>query len=436
MKRVEQVEPVETSVGDPVDALVALADHCGANAIAGDARRAYQQLESARLVVVAVGSGDLLAPMLQRVGAEHALADRGVSYELGTLDTPFPSSRRVDLVIVDESEAADPKIEKWSGVRMLVLDTSREDERAKAFAAIEQLAIETGAARVETQVVQHTRQLCRRLQHHLNDRLNAVAGIGHDMSSRINSLTIARVLADIMFDTCRRQRDPARDQLAAWLAVERTRFLMGETVDAVVAFDERFAGLAGPRHLLRRAASDVASEIGDDLLAMLAERMRIAAEAPIAAYSKQLLAQLDSWLGDLGAAAALDAMAGMELVPIRGFRRTAENLATSGMLTHLSDRMRLTTRARIQELARREVVTRLESGSCGLVARVLDDYDDNRWTLERRFCDLLDGAIDSARLADDLAKQARACGPDTVESAIQRVACWSASLSDIIARVD
>jgi hypothetical protein len=493
MNRVEHATCVETQAGDLIDDIVVLAQQCGAPSIAADARRTSERLESARLFVSIVGSSSVLCQVVQRITGhsisrslldarplsvrfgrranhlrmtfrdrpaqkvpvtwhdrlhvfgndivatemvvESTLVQAGVVYGFGTLDG-HSSSHRLDLVFVDEQDARNAKLERWRGVRVFVLDTSRADELDKAFTAIERMAIETGAAGVDSHVLQHARNLCLRLEHHLYEHQRALIGATQDFAARINALTIARVLAETVLDARSCQLDPARVRLAEWLAVERTKFLMATKADAVAAFDDRLASRNRPRHQLRRDAAAARGEIVEDLLASLWVRLRGAAEPPIRAHAKRLLADLETSLGDLGETLPMNAMAGIDLTPIRGFRRDTECHAPSGVVTHLADCMRLASRRRIEHIARTEVVTRLEGGSRQLLAKVLDDYDETRYAIERRFCELIDGALDSARLAAENAKQAQAEGPRAITRARCQLEQWAAALSAIRARIE
>ena len=472
MKQVEQVETVDTSIGEPIDAIVALAQECRAQAIAHDARHASLRLERSRLFVSVLGSAPVRSRLIERITArsvspshlriafrdrpaqlvpvawhdrldaldgevvavelvvESALARRGVVYGFGT------GSRRVDLVLVDEADVADAKIAKWRAGRVLTLDTSCRHALQQAFETIDRMAVETGASRVEPQLVRHTRHLCLRLQHHLDEHQRALGRATSSLSARVNALTIARVLAEAELDARARQPHPSRKRLVEWLEVERTKFLMATKADALATFDERMAALRAPRHRFRESASVVGTEILDALLRALWKRLRVAPDAAIAAHAKQMFADFEASLEDLGEAMPAGAIAGLDLTRDRDLPRDAVRFPSSGVIDHLADRMRLASRKRIESGARADFVTGLEAGSRQLVARTLDDHDETTSTIERRFCDLVDGALESARLAAELAVQVEAEGPDAIAAARCRVARWVAALSTIMTRVE
>ncbi len=496
MKRADHLESMLAPVGDPLDAIVALAQDVRASAIAWDARRVNERLDSARLVVSIVARPATLAPLLERITGrvmapwrflaqrplmirfgrgpghlrlqfrdgppqnlpiartddlaslgeriisadlvvESAVLQRGTCFAVATPETPWPPYRRIDLLLVDEEGArAIERVEKWSRVRALLVASARPAELDGAFTIIDQMAREANAVCVEAHVAQHHRHLCKRLRHHLFEHQRALGRSNHDMLARINALTIARVLAESVLDARARQPDAERERLVDSLFTERTKFLMGTKADALVAFEDRIVQMREPRHQLRWVAAVAAREIVVELLARLWERMRSKAERPVAALSKRLLADLDMSLSDLDETVPLDAMAGVDLSPIRGFRRDLACPPPSGMIAQLADRMGLASRRRIESAARDDVVDSLDRGSRALVARVLEDYDDTRAAIERRYCELIDGALQSVHCAAEFASEAQANGADGVARARSRVAQWSAMVSEIGDRLD
>jgi hypothetical protein len=99
-------------------------------------------------------------------------------------------------------------------------------------------------------------------------------------------------------------------------------------------------------------------------------------------------------------------------------------------------RFGLASRQRIVAAARDALVEALSSGSHRVIERVLFDYDEASSAIERRFCELLDAAIQSVRVAADVAQEAQAGGPDLVARTRQRIASYGVDLESILVRLD
>ncbi len=496
MEGIEHVELQRIPTEDPIGAIVALAEEVRASAIALDARRISDRLSRARYFVSLVGESSALHPLIERLvggpvpawrfddtgpamirfgrGAGHLRAafrdgavrkipitwfDRlasfgsglvsleivadtpllrsGVCFTVGPTPVRWPWGPQLDLILVDEADAHDvARLERWQGIRALVVDFSRSMDIDRALAVIDGLAIEAGAARVESQSAQSKLQLCLRLKNHLLEQQRALGRSPHQMMARINALTIARVLAESVLDARAGQPDLQQTQLAEWLALERTKFLMSTKADALVALDERLVQLREQRYDVRRLAAKAAHEISVDLIAKLWSRMRLEAEKVLAALSKRLLADLDSSLGDLGEAVPLCATAGLELPPIRRDRRGHEWSAAAGVVSQIADRLGWASRKRIETASQDMLIDHLETRSQLVVTSVLDDYDDARSAMEYRCCELIDAARESAQVAADLSREAQAWGADGLDRARDRLAGWSARLSDLVAKLN
>jgi hypothetical protein len=294
------------------------------------------------------------------------------------------------------------------------------------------LAAESRAPRVERYVAEHQRHLCIRLGHHLFEQRRALVCSPAALLARINALSIARVLAENVIETRAREPDPARQTLAASLAVERTKFLMATKADALLALDVELVGADRPRDLFRAAAATTSHAIAVELHAGFRQRMSAEIEKPIAALSKALLSDLEVSLGDLGENISPHALTGFDLPPIRGLRRDIELPASSRRT--IADRCGLASRRHVQTAARDYLVDTLAQGSRRVIDRALFDYDEATRAIEYRFCELLDAGLGSVQVAAELAHEAQRSGPDGVARARDRIDQWLNALDAIMAR--
>jgi hypothetical protein len=494
MKHLEQFEPASVASTDPVDAVVALADEVRAGVIAVDALRVIEQLESARYVVSIIGQSTVLHTMVERVLerslaplwtfasaritirfgrgastlralysdgsrrqrpidqiaeiaglgpvpsaleiiADTSLLRSGVCFTIGNANSP--PWRRIDMVVTDPVDSREVSRQKrWQGVPMLVLDPSRSDDVDRAIGWMEQVSIDTGAVRVESRITQCRRHLCMRLHHHLVEHHRALGCTHQQMAARLHALTIARELTEAALDAQARQPDTRRLELAGWLAQERTKFLMATRADALIALDQQLAALSGSNHDLRRAALETAHRIAVSHLTRFWDRAHVAATKPVADLARLLIAQLNSSLADLGQRVPLAGIAPTDVAPILGFRRDLEWPESSGLVAHLADRVGLSSRKRVESAARDTLIAVLEGRSERMVERTLNDYDEARFAFERRFCEMLEAAVHSVRVAARFTAEANTDGASGAARARDRIARWTSTLTELMARLD
>jgi hypothetical protein len=437
---VERAQSAQHDVRDPTDEIIELATAVQSPAIISDARRISERLDRARLFVAV--TGDVLPQLL---GPIDARLDRPVTFRFGRVPRARLTLRNgaVQTVplgaIAGDVAAIDYFVDApllRAGVCIVVGAAPRPSHlivrSVDDVAAIQTLATESGAARVESYATEQHRHLCIRLGHHLAEQHRALVRPLAVTNCRINALTIARVLAEQVLDARSRRTDDARKELAQWLATERTKFLMSTKADALLALGDRLAHIVKPRHQLRAAVAAASHEIAIELLAQFWQRTSSEVDKPIGALARSLLADLDISLGDLGDHLSPQALTGFDAVPIRGMRRDLEWRAPS----KLGDRFGLASRQRIVATARDALVDALSSGSRRVIERVLFDYDEASSAIERRFCELLDAAIQSVRVAADVAQEAQAGGPDLVARTRQRIASYGVDLESILVRLD
>lgn len=488
MKHVDHLESTQSVIGDPLDAIVDLANEVRATAIVADAERAAERLDRLRLFVFVLGGPDLVRAVLGRVVGDsgipfdtshptsfrfarfpHArvafhdgselvipiaacerlsraniaavdlfvdspLLRSGICLNVGPVNTGRPY-RRLDLVLTskDECERVAPL---GPAGKTFVVDTSHMDDIDEALASINEIAIESGASAVEIHAAAHHRHLCIRLGDHLSEHHRALVRSRAAMLAKIHALTIARTLADCVLQARSRRPNAARAELTSWLSVERTKFLMSTKADALLGLDERLAQADPPRHLFRSVAADLTHASSVELLSRLWQRTSAQAEHSFAALSKGLLADLDVPLRDLGEHVSPLALTGFDLVPIRGLRRDVEWPAPSGIVAQIVDRFGLTNRSRIQSAAHEDLVGALTAGSRSIIDRVLADYDEASSAIERRFCELLDASLQSVEIAAEFAHTAQLGGTDSVARARNRIAQWVLVLDDIMTRLN
>jgi hypothetical protein len=441
---VERAPSTQHDVRDPTDEIIELATAVQSPAISADARRISERLDRARLFVAV--TGDVLPQLL---GPIDARLDRPVTFRFGRVPRARLTLRNGSVqtvpvgAIAGDVAAIDYFVDApllRAGVCIVVGAAPRPSHltirSVDDVAAIQTLATESGAARVESYATEQHRQLCIRLGHHLAEQHRALVRPLAVTNCRINALTIARVLAEQMLDARSRRTDEARKDLAQWLATERTKFLMSTKADALLALGDRLARIVKPRHQLRTAVAAASHEIAIDLLAQLWQRTSSAVDTPIAALARSLLADLDLSLGDLGDHLSPQALTGFDAAPIRGMRRDLEWPTPASSVMQLGDRFGLASRQRIVAAARDALVDALSSGSRRVIERVLFDYDEASSAIERRFCELLDAAIQSVRVAADVAQEAQAGGPDLVARTRHRIVKYGVDLESILVRLD
>ncbi len=480
MKQVDHLESAQSVIGAPLDAIVELANEAGATAIVADAERAAERLDQLRLFVVVLGGPDLDRAVLCRIVGDtgfgfdtsHPTSFRfarfphaRVAFHDGSelvmpiaacerlspaniaavdlfVDSPLLRSgiclnvgpirpyARMDVVLTSK----DGCDRVGAAGKTFVIDGSRMGDIDQAIASIHETAIESGAAAVEVHAAAHQRQLCVRLGHHLSEHQRALVRSRSAMLARINALTVARTLADCVLEARSRRPNTARDELMSWLCVERTKFLMSTKADALMELDERLALADPPRHLFRRAAAETTRAISVELLGQLWQRTSEHVEQAFAALSKSLLVDLDVPLREFGENVSPQTFTGFELVPIRGLRRDVEWPVASG-ITQIVDRMGLANRGRIQSAAHEDLVSALTTGSQGVIDCLLASYDEASRAIERRFCELLDAAVQSVQMAAELAYTAQLGGTDSLAQARGRIGEWKRALDDIVTRL-
>jgi hypothetical protein len=448
------------------DGLVALAHASGANAVAADARRSCERLEQARLHVAIVGRPDMLAAATaQIVGrpvptwwflesetielryrrgpcelrgplaaptlwADTPVLRRGACVTAGAVEATWPLYRRTDLIVVDARDAVQlSRVPRWRHARNHVVDET--SGVARAVGEIERLAAEIGAAAVEPAVVEDHRQLCMRLRFHLAELERALGRSDAEQKARINALTIAQGLAESAVETSGCRPDVERERLATRLGRERTKFLMGHTADALGELGERITQLDVPR----QQACNVARELALAALSGFWDRLAKLTGQELQASMRRRVDELDTALAELGELLPPDAMAGVERLPLHGFRRSFELTPTGTVLAQLAERIGI-GRRRVEVAAREELVEALDVGSRAIVGRLLGEADDARDVLDQRFGELVDAALESARAGAGLASRARAADGDGLGDARKQLASWSTELAALATRVD
>jgi hypothetical protein len=431
------------SPSDPLDDFVALADEARATAIAAEARSVSERLDAARLRVFVIAMPHAHTAFVDRVsndpslrvhaseGPAVSLFGRGIRLVIGMPGTRWPAGR-ADLVIVDDARCPEPRhIESTRDALTYGADLRDRNAVAKTLELVDRMALEVGADRIEKQIIEHYRHLCRLLWQHLAELDRAFGAAIHDTLGRINTLVIARILAEQVFETYAEEPDTDRQAWLKWLTTERTKFLMATKADALVKLDERIAQMTTPRNQLWRDAPAAAHEIAVELLATFWQRLRAESDQRLFAVSRRVLDALDRSLGDLVATLPFDGLA--RVVGIRGYRRDTAMRFSPGAFTAIAARMGLAGRRKLELAARDELVARLETESLRLTTRVLTDYAERTTVIEERVFELLDSSIASIQHAAELASATQEAGADAVARARADIAAWSVRLADVIA---
>ncbi len=148
-------------------------------------------------------------------------------------------------------------------------------------------------------------------------------------------------------------------------------------------------------------------------------------------FAKQLVDTLEGHLLDLGERLALGELG---MFPLRSRTRDpAWSVSFRGGT--LADRFRVGDRSKVERAAHTELVRALDDGSEGIARRVLEDHDHACTAAAGRFCTGLDAAVHSVQVAAELARAARAAGPDLVARAHETIARWTTQLDAISARL-
>jgi len=275
------------------------------------------------------------------------------------------------------------------------------------------------------------RHLHARLRFHLAELLRALGCSETESAARINTLTIVRVLVESVLESRFRERDPDRERLAAWLAIERKKFVMAHQADALLALQERLF----ETHLqLRAVAAETVREIATEKLTAFWQRIYGEAARAARRGAERLMADLEASLGDLSAAIPADAMAGVDRMPIVELRRELPWTPSLTLFGQLVGRVR--SKQSIIASAQDELVRALDVGSRRVIDRVLTDADHAHSGFEQRFCELVDAALESARVAAAFANDARAAGTEGISDARSRIATWSHEVTELLAHED
>ncbi len=313
--------------------------------------------------------------------------------------------------------------------------TSRTVELPPAVVPVENIAsladvagaamIAADARRASLVRTESSRDLCSRLRFHVDELQLALARSDADNAARTNAVVIARVLVEEVLEARFQQRDVERERFAERLGIERTKFLMSSRADALVALRDQLA--TQPR---RSHAAIAARDIALDRLAAFSQRTQVESTRTLELATRRLFSDLESSLGDLGETIPAAAMAGVQR--LRGWRRELGFASTPGVLAQLADRIGL---RRTEVVARDELVRMLDAGSLRVIESALADVDDARSAIELRFCELIDAALETVRVAARFAAEARGDGPDGIAVARQRVATWSRQVDELRAQL-
>lgn len=269
--------------------------------------------------------------------------------------------------------------------------------------------------------------LWRRLEYHLLEHQRALVRSPDELVAWTNGLMLARILAERVVDKRRRTHDVLGEELERWLARERQKFLMGTKVDAIAELRERFA--TATLRELRRAgpitALDIADELVRDFHAKIVRRVRVSTTA----VASQLIGGLHDLFHTLPNVIPGEAFAGLELAPLPAHPLLRVPRDRSGAFGQLADR--LTGRRRIAARVEMLLVDELERASAVWIREAAFDFTDAASAIERRFCALLDAAVETGRSAALFADRARRRGLPGLAEARDRLARWSALLAEL-----
>jgi len=290
-------------------------------------------------------------------------------------------------------------------------------------------ALEIGAAGIahEARARGTSSALYRRLELHLIEHQRALLRSPDELIAWTNGLMLARVLADRVVDKRRKTHDVHGEELERWLARERQKFLMSSKVDAISELRERFASVT--LRELRRAGPVAASDIADQLAcafhAKIIRRLRVSTTA----VARQLVGGLHDVFHALPNVIPGDAFAGLELAPLPSHPMLRATRDRTGALGQIADR--LTGRRRVAARVETQLVDELERASAMWIREAALDFTDAASAIERRFCALLDAAVETGKSAVLFADRARRRGQPGLAEARDRLARWSALLAEL-----
>lgn len=265
------------------------------------------------------------------------------------------------------------------------------------------------------------------MRHHVFEHQLALGQTAQQRAARVETITTARSVANIHV---RLDTDPERERLATWLAVERTKLLMASKADAIATLDRE---LFKSRRQLPEVAAVAVRAVAYSVLEPFRDRVRVETEKPLAAFARRLVAELEDGLVDSGEVLSRDAIAGIELPPEVDLEEDGSRSnpgSIGGAVAWLGGASR-----RISETSRSALVDELEVGSLRAMTAALRAYDAGLIELHHRFCEVLDGLVESVKAAAEFADRAQRGGNDDVARAHRQVDDWFASLSEIARRL-
>jgi len=275
------------------------------------------------------------------------------------------------------------------------------------------------------------RLLClgARLGYHLSEQSRALERGASSTLARANALSLVRAMSR----TGRAQPapPPACAALARQLATERTKFLMSNTADALLALESRLVDERRGRRELHALAAEARVDLAGALLGELERRACADVERTVGEVARSLLAEIESSLADLGEQVSHHAFAGFDMVVLRG-PRPRQPGRSPPLVAPIADLVRFWSRRQIMARARHDLLESLADSSRDVIERARADCEAACTSLAARLGEHLDTAIESVLAAMQLAETAHRAGHDHVARTRQRLVRWAFDLEDIL----
>jgi hypothetical protein len=272
-----------------------------------------------------------------------------------------------------------------------------------------------------------------RLRAFIGEHDRALGRSPGELETRIECLAVACGRAEAILAARDAAHDLAAARLTARLRIERRKFLMSVMADAAISLEQQIAALDPRRPHRRRKAIDAARDTALHLLATLAERQRRLVNAAIAADTRDMMHAVDAALGMVADVLVQAPVVNREITSPARYRDELARNELFAFPLHVGDLFGLGAQEHLRERAGDVLAAALAAGAQAIEDELLEADRTVRDELAARYQEALDGAVDAARKAAELARVS--CTARELAAARRIVHDWSRALNAIAARL-
>ncbi len=296
------------------------------------------------------------------------------------------------------------------------------------------LVARAGAADVQGLHDDELGRLCLRLELHLLELRGALDRSEGDLTHQQDAIEACLILAEHLESDRATHPDEDRLALQRSLAIERTKFLMRVTADALAEFAERFAATDAQRRELPVVASAMVCEIASNAIEAWRRSLGSVIDASMVAMGNRLIGRARASFGPLVEWVPALALLSVDIPPSRPApRMKVSPFRNPTGMTMLRDHFRTAAGARrcTEQRALTAVVGMLETISHEVITEALVRYDIATREIGASLPRLLDQHAETARCASARARDARTGGPGALLDERNRIDGWLARLAEL-----